>query len=484
MADGYIGDTPWRYRVDLDLVSDQGYLTEFSSGPIGFDNSREEVFNMFGRNLNEDDQKRMNAATVYRDWDRFGMALGMRYEQDARLGHGNTPRSRDETVQTLPFIQGFLYKGRMLPDMPLEVEMRADTQYLYRRDGTSGGKTEVYPRLTLPLDLRYASLLATAGWRQTLYHTTSTSRSDPMLNANVSSLPKQDGSFRSLPDVDLQLYTEMGKAWQFAPDATLDAKEENLGNSLTTGLYHQIQPRLRYQLTPGLDQQDNPYYTPDDRLAARDELTYSITNVLTRRVSTVTRTPGQEGETPAYAGTDSHADMLWWKLQAGYDRKEASRTKYKDEFSRRPFTDIYSEFEVWPLSWLSYTNKLYISPYDGELNRYDHTFTLSPWNWIRWSTGTSYRTSDYELRQKLQAGERIQIQREAPLHLLDNTIRLSYDTWGLEYIEYRDMRENEVYDQRLNLTYTEQCYRFVFSMRSNETERSFGLYVELPGLFE
>jgi LPS-assembly protein len=484
MADGYVGETPWRYRVNMDLVSDQGYLREFSSGPIGFDDSRDEAFAMFGRNLREDDQKRLNTATVYRDWDRAGLAVGIRYEQDARLGHGNVPARRDETAQTLPFAQAFLFKGRAMPDMPLEIEMRADTEYLYRRTGTSGGKSELYPRLTLPLDMRYASLLGTVGWRQTFYHTTSQAHSDPVLGGEVSALPNQSGTSRSLLDMDLQLYTDLERAWWFTPDASLQPQEENLGNSRTTGLYHQIQPRLRYRLTPTLNQNSNPYYSPDDRILARDELTYSLTNILSRQVSAVTRNPGEEGEPPVYAVTDSHADVLRWQVQAGYDRKEASRTRYREEFSRRPFTDVYSELELWPFDWLSYTSRLYISPYDLELSRYDHTFTLSPWNWLHWSTGTSYRTGEYELRQKLKMDDEIQIQRESPLHLLDNHISLSYDAWGIEYVEYRDIKKNEIYDQRLNLTYTEQCYRFIFSMRANETERSFGLYVELPGLFE
>jgi LPS-assembly protein len=484
MTDGYIAETPWRYRVDMDIVSDQGYLREFSSGPIGFDASREEAFAMFGRNLSEDDQKRKNAAIVYRDWERVGLATGMRYEQDARLGRGNTPGSHDETVQTLPFAQAFLYKGRVMPDMPLEIEMRADTRHLYREAGTSGGRSEFHPRLTLPLDMRYASLLGTVGWRQTFYHTTSRAHSDPVLEAETPSLPNQDGTSRSLPDVDLQLYTELGKSWQFAPDDALRPLEENLGNSLTTGLRHQIQPRLRYRLTPRLNQDGNPYYSSDDRVLAKDELTYSITNVLTRQVSTVTRLPGGEGEPPVPAVSDSRSDVLWWKVQAGYDRKEASRVKYRQAFPRRPFTDVYSEFEVRPLDWLAYSSKTYISPHDWQLSRYDHSLSLSPWNWLEWSTGTSYRTADYELGRKLKVDDEVQIRRETPLNLLDNRIRLSYDEWGLEYVEYRDIKKNEVYDQRLNISYTEQCYRFIFSMKANETERSFGLYVELPGLFE
>ena len=485
MADGYVGDSPWRYRMDLDFVSDQNYLREFSGGPIGFDASRQATLDMFGRDLREDAYKRLSIGTIYRDWERVGVSMSARYEQDARLAHGNIPASSDETVQQLPRLDAFLYKGRIVPEAPLEIEMQASTAYMYRREGTKGGRSEFYPRVSLPWDLKYASLLSTIGWRQTMYNTASTSNTDPLSPFEPSPLARQTGTYRSIPDIDVQLYTEAGRNWNLEGDTTLKADKESVGKTDWIGLRHQIQPRVRYQALPNVDQHKNPYYFSDDRINSKNELTYSITNVITRKAKTVTQVPGKKGEEPSYILTDTYQDLLWWKLEAGYDQKEAGRSRYRDQYSRRPFMDVYSEMELYPLSWLSYTNKTYFSPYTAEISRTDNSVNLSPWNWITVGVGHSYRTGDYEIRQRLKTDQYEDIVPEAPLSLLYNSVQLTYDnTWGIDFREYRNLRTHDVYDQRVDLSYTAQCYRFIVRMTSNDTERSFGFYVELPGLFE
>ena len=487
MSDGHLGSTPWRYRLNVDYVSDQNFLRQFSSGPIGFDDSRDESFAMFGRDLREDDQKRLNTGTLYRDWDRVGVALSTRYEQDATLGNGNRRRSEDETVQQLPKLEGFLYKGRLLPQLPFECEMHASTAYMYRSTGTRGMRSEIYPRLSLPWDLKYASIIATGGLRSTFYNTDNAANTDP-LRPFAPSLyaPKQSNEDRILPDLDIQLYTEAERIWNLtSDDDPVRPAAEYVGKTDWTGLRHQIQPRLRYRVTPNKDQQHNPFYVLEDRINATNELTYSITNVITRKATTITQVPGKEGEEPSYVATESYKDLVWWKLQAGYDYEEASRTQHRDTYERRPFMDIYSEIEFSPLDWLAYNNKLYISPHDGELSRYDHALIFSPWHWFSWSTGLSYRTSDYELRERLQYDDERDIIRESPLHLMYNQARVQFnETWGLEYYEYRDMRTNDVYDRKVDLSYTDQCYRFIARMQSDDRDQSFTLLVELPGFFE
>ncbi|MFR4119764.1 MAG: hypothetical protein ACLT2T_13735 [Bilophila wadsworthia] len=63
----------------------------------------------------------MSAALVSNDWQRVGIVASMRYEQDPALGHGNRAQSQDELVQRLP-LDLFLYKGRIVPQIPLELE--------------------------------------------------------------------------------------------------------------------------------------------------------------------------------------------------------------------------------------------------------------------------------------------------------------------------------------------------------------------------
>ena len=118
MADGFLGASTWRYRSNIDYVSDQDFLREFNQGPTGFDRTRDNLFRMFGRDLQEDDQNRVSAALVSNDWQRVGIVASMRYEQDPALGHGNRAQSQDELVQRLPQLDLFLYKGRIVPQIP------------------------------------------------------------------------------------------------------------------------------------------------------------------------------------------------------------------------------------------------------------------------------------------------------------------------------------------------------------------------------
>ncbi len=486
MADGHLGASSWRYRMNLDYVSDQNFLRQFSSGPTGFDRTRDDTFNMFGRDLREDDQKRLSVGMLYRDWDRVGVAMSMRYEEDATLGNGNRSRDADETVQQLPKVEAFLYKGRILPELPLEAEMQASTGYMYRNSGTKGGRSELYPKLTLPWDLKYASVIATAGLRSTYYSTTNSAHTDFMRPYYASpTAPKQNKKNRVLPDVDVQMYTETQRIWSLTPDEPVRPTADFVGKSNWTGLRHQIQPRLRYRANPNKDQQDNPFYQLEDRINGTNELTYSVTNIITRKSTSVRAVPGEKGEEPTYETFDSFKDLVWWKLQAGYDYEEAERTQHRDEYSRHPFMDIYSELDLSPLDWLTYTNKLYISPDTGDLSRYDHSLSVSPWSWITWTTGFSYRTSDYEMRTRLQYDDERDVIPEAPLRLLHNraTIQLN-DTWGLDVYEYRNLRTNDVYDLNVDLSYTAQCYRFIARAKTDDRDTSFTFMVELPGLFE
>ena len=489
MADGFLGASLWQYRSNIDYVSDQDFLREFNQGPTGFTRSRDSLFRMFGRDLQEDDQNRLSALLLSRDWQRVGIVASARYEQDPALGHGNLrSRNEDELVQRLPQLDLFLYKGRIVPQFPLEIETQFESGYMYRAEGTTGWRSEIYPRLSFPLDLKYGSLIGTVGLRQTYYDTDRKDHTSlRAMYMDNSASPRQTGESRSLVDMDIQGYTQASRIWRLEDESSLELTPDNAGKRLWTAVRHEIQPRIRYSRTPHVDQEKNPFYIAEDRILPTNELTYSITNIITRKGAVVSVTG--EGDKQQAQRTTMYQELVRWRLESGYDFEEAERERYRDEYGRRPFMDVLSDLEVYPWPWFGYRGKTYVSVYDGEVTRHDHDINLRYGNKISWLTGLSFRDKYYDYRRKFQYENWNNVQLSSNLRLLHNdlTVNLTPE-WSVRIDDYRDMREGgsmgKTYDQSIDLAYTAQCYRIVGRYRYDGYDKSYSVMVELPGIWD
>lgn len=489
MADGFLGASLWQYRSNIDYVSDQDFLREFNQGPTGFTRSRDSLFRMFGRDLQEDDQNRVSALLLSRDWQRVGIVASARYEQDPALGHGNLrSRNEDELVQRLPQLDLFLYKGRIVPQFPLEIETQFESGYMYRAEGTTGWRSEIYPRLSFPLDLKYGSLIGTVGLRQTYYDTDRKDHTSlRAMYMDNSASPRQTGESRSLVDMDIQGYTQASRIWRLEDESSLELTPDNAGKRLWTAVRHEIQPRIRYSRTPHVDQEKNPFYIAEDRILPTHELTYSITNIITRKGAAVSVTG--EGDKQQAQRTTMYQELVRWRLESGYDFEEAERVRYRDEYGRRPFMDVLSDLEVYPWPWFGYRGKTYVSVYDGEITRHDHDINLRYGNKVSWLTGLSFRDKYYDYRRKFQYENWNNVQLSSNLRLLHNdlTVNLTPE-WSVRIDDYRDMREGgsmgKTYDQSIDLAYTAQCYRIVGRYRYDGYDKSYSVMVELPGIWD
>lgn len=488
MSDGFLGVSTWRYRTNIDYVSDQDYLREFNNGPLGFNKSRDSLAKFFGRDLQEDDQNRVSTLMISNDWDRIGIVASVRYEQDPALEHGNIrKRSQDEVVQQLPQFDAFLYKGRILEDFPLEIEAQFQNGYMYRAEGTTGWRSEFYPQLSLPLNMRYGSLIASAGLRQTWYNTNRTDYTSPLAPYNPSPKnPSQTGESRTMVDFDIQGYTETSRVWDLVGKNFDPYSENAVGHTTWTAFRHQLQPRIRYRRTPSVDQDNNPFYTMNDRILPTNELTYSLTNILTRKGTVVTETGTDDQK--EYQANTTYQDILRWQIETGYDFEEEQRKKHTEEYSNKPFMDIFSEIDFYPFSWLTYTSKIYLSSYTGSLTRTDQDVTLTYAPWISWTTGISYRDKFYDYRRKFQYDDWNDVLLSSPLRLLHNKISFNPTSeWSLYIDDNRNMREGgngKPYDQTINISYTGQCYRFVGTYRYDGYDQSYTVMIELPGIFD
>lgn len=485
MGEGLVGLSGWKYKYDVDYVSDGRFLTDFHSFMTGYDESHDVLLEMFGRDLPTRDKNRVSAGYIYRDWERFGLTAGFRYEENPWLRHIDEYYRHvdDTTVQKLPEFNAYLYKGRLMPDMPLEIAADASTAYLYREEGTSGMRTEVHPVLSLPVELKYGTLIAGGGVRQTFYHSTSVSGNSPLVSA-PSERRDQTGQGRTIPEVDVQAYTEAHRVWKFTPD--LDA--DRIGRYQLTALRHTVQPRVSYSWIPNVDQEKNPFYDEEDRILPSSVLNLSLTNLVTLRRELLSA--GGEGESNR-AGLNLldpvYSEIARVRLSGGYDFREAKRERFRDILPRHPVLDLALETSVSPLDWLSLWNQTYFSMHGEGVTRNDMGVTFVSPRWGSWSVGYSRRNGYYDYRRIVQYDNLSDILSsfDRPLELVTNVVELKLNSrWSVGYSSQDDLLTKENYQRDIRLTYADPCFRVsgYYTSERDGKEQSWRIRLELLGI--
>ncbi len=483
MADGQLGESDWYYKANWDFVSDQNFLREFQKRMTGFDATRSASFSFFGRDFTPLDQKRVTEGFFYKDTNYLYLTFGGRYEQDPRLGNGNAPASTDTTPQRLPDFNAYLYKTKLF-STPLEVKASVHSSYTFRRKGTSGFKTELEPVLSVPLNLRYGTAIANAGFRYTLYWGTKDGHVSP-LNPTPPGKRQGDGG-RFVPEISLTAFTQASKVWAlpeklpFVDTEPLVANAENVGRKEWVSVRHLVQPRLTYSWIPFVEQESRPFYTLDDRVLPRHELTLSLANVFTVKRNTVV-----ENKDGTYALVPSYDDLFRLRILGGYDFDEAKRTRYAGEFKRCPIKDLVVETTFSPNQYISFWNNTAISMYNKGLTRNDLGITLQYKDKATISAAYSSRTSDYNYIQKVRYENRNDIRWERNLQLLHSEVNLNLtDRFSVRLADFTNLRTGKNYERKVSLAYTEQCWRVVGTYAYANKEQSVQFMVELKGILD
>jgi LPS-assembly protein len=470
MGDGFLGDSGWKYRYNLDYVSDQNFLRQFRDMRTGFNRSRDDMYDMFGRDIQEVDKNRVSEGFVSKEWDRFMLSAGFRYEENPALGHGNASRSTDTTVQRIP-LGAYLFKSQVWDTLPLDVQAEASTTYEYREKGVRGLKTELHPEMTLTVPLPGMSLQMNGGVRQTWYN----SSHETLVDSDKSS--RGSGSKdRFIPDATATAFTQFSRVWEM-PENVLEPTAENVGKTSWTGLMHRVQPRVTYGWTPDRDQSDNPVFEEMDRIKPSQRVRASVTNIFTTRRSAVT------GANGAYSNTDSYFDPVRWEVATGYDIDEANRSRYRDIYERHPVMDTYSYLQFSPLNWLSLWNRIYVSMYGDGVTRSDTGTTLSYKRWGSWSLSYSTRNKYYNYLDEMKRDNLSDMSFTHPQRLLTNTFRFNpWNNVSLYYLTKDNLVTGKNYERRFILGYYHQCFHILGMITSKNKDNTYRLILELPGL--
>lgn len=400
---------PWDLmaRLDLDVVSDQDYLTEFREGRSGFNQSRKAFLNDFGRDLEPFDKTtRTNRLNINRTWSRFAFNSDLLWRDNVTSRRWETS---DTTLQSLPAI-AFSGTKQPLWDSSLHWDLASGYTYFYREDGERGHRMDLYPRVYLPWSWKnYLALEPSAGWRQTAW---------VMDRRESETLDRS--SYRQIYDARLDLSTELSRV---------------MGSPLpgVDRIRHSVLPRVTYQYVPDQDQSDLPFFTAVDRIAPVNRVSYSLTNLFTARRPRASSSgaatgsgdpapaeglhPSMQTQPPAVQAFDYERFCRFF-LGQSYDIAAARDNR------PRPFSDLLAELQFNLGRYVRVDSDAAYNTYTSRFSSHMVSAVLSDRRGNRLGLAHHYRDSINESVRGtllLRLSDRLKARGEYERNLLDDT---------------------------------------------------------------
>ena len=242
----------WQSRLDVDIVSDQDYLDEFSSGLTGFAKSQEQYLQTFGRGFeNETDTQRQNSFKTLLRY--HGMSL-----EGNLLAINDASTYASGSYTPLWKLPGIVFSGA-LPIAESQFSFDWNTTYVnyWREDGLGGQRVDLHPSISAPIPLGpYLETLAEVGLRDTFYS---------VQTFGDATWENDDTQNRFLMDVKLEVAT------------TLE-RDFSTGDGELDGFTHQVRPFVKYAYIPTVDQTELPQFDSVDLISEKKTITYGVDN--------------------------------------------------------------------------------------------------------------------------------------------------------------------------------------------------------------
>jgi LPS-assembly protein len=443
-------ELPWgaSARLDLDIVSDQDYLTEFKEGRSGFNETRDNFIEFFGRDLDTyDESTRTNRLNVNRSWSRFSLNGDLEWNDNVT---NRRWEETDDTLQQLPVIE---FDGTKQKAFGSAVYWDLDSEYayLFELDGERGHRADLYPRAYLPLKWKnYLSVEPSAGLRQTAW---------VMDRSEDETLDRS--SYRQMVDVKLDLSTEFSRVMN-SPVAAADR------------IRHSIKPQVVYEYIPDQDQSDLPDFDTDiDRIDEANEVTYSLTSTLTARTAKKTRVsepadtnavaaeargrPDRIQEEEAAPETFDYRRFLRFYVEQTYD------IAAERDDDPEPFSDVYGELEFDFGRYFKVDSDASFDTYESHFSSHNVAAAIADSRGDRLTVEHRYERDDSE-----------SIQGKLSVKLTGRlTARGEYE---------RDLYDKEDIIKGVGFLYTAQCWSFDFFYAVEGEDNRFSFFINLTGI--
>ncbi len=345
-ADHDIGE--WTTRLDIDLVSDRDYLTEFNTGLTGYNMSDARFSNEFGRGFqNRTEDKRHSTLRALRSWDN-GLSLqgNMEVTDDLRVVE-NSPTP----LMKLPEVN---FTG-LLPIYETGIDFSWNANYLhyYREEGVSAHRIDLFPRLTMavPLLSDYIETLVAVGVRDTMYSIDNNTDTQPPELFPGDNDNRADNDETSLSNTvatnidDEYRYSDTENRFlaDFRAEIASTLKRDFAWNGSSVSTWsHTVRPFIRYKYITDVDQDHLPQFDSIDDVGDQNLITYGINNFF--------NVFGNSNN------VDFDREYGYLKIEQKYDLREVEEDT--------PFSPVEIRLGYFPLQELRFVYKTDIDVYD------------------------------------------------------------------------------------------------------------------------
>jgi len=427
-------------KLDIDIASDADYLQEFKNGFTGYSQTNKYFEKEFGRGLDEyDDTTRENRLNIYKSWDSHTLDIDAFWYDNIIARRQDTD---DTTLQTFPAIQFDAARQQISDSMfyySLDTEMRS----FYRKDTAdaveatdtedavdalvNGQRLDIYPKIYLPLKLgKFFSFEPSIGVRQTLWRTDEYTD----INGNSDSLRT-----REMYDIGAELSTKITKI--FNPD-----------NSFADKIKHELIPKLEYNFTPDIDQDDLPVFDSLDRIEEQNIITWSLTNTFISKQTNL----NPEGEEKI-----KYREFAYLRLYQSYDIEKDK------ESESEPFSDIFLNMELNTNRFISLDMDVSWSPYANNFQ----TFNI----------GSSLRDSRgdvLETKYRYTRDESESLYSKISVSLTDElTAYCSIE---------KNLKQEENIEKQAGFTLNKSCWSVNLHYSDSQDEKSLTFLITLHGI--
>jgi LPS-assembly protein len=290
----------WTSRLDLDIVSDLDYLTEFNGGLTGFIMTQDRFLDTFGRGFqNKTELARENTLKFLRSWD-HGQALQVNF-----LGMNDLrePKEGNDPLWNLPMVN---YTGLLpLYDSTLDFSWTANYTNFWRDKGVRAQRLDIPLKLSAGLPLTpYLETTVDAGIRNTSYLIDENNDED-WLNS--------DNENRFLLDVGGKVGTTMIRDFGV-----------NMGEIFNWN--HTFRPYVSYRYVSDVNQDDLPEFDDIDRVGEQNITYFGLDNFFS--------------VFGKHNGSEYEREYGYLKLRQGYD--------FSSDNSDTPLTPVELKAAYYP----------------------------------------------------------------------------------------------------------------------------------------
>lgn len=415
----------WTTRLDLDIVSDKDYLTEFETGMTGFATSQNRFLDVFGRGFqNKTEQYRTNSLEILRTFDNGSSLQG----QLLGINDLSDPQNIPTQLWRLPSLK---YTGVVSLFDNSGIDFSWNTNYVnyWRETGVGAHRVDLYPEVDIALPLsQYLETTVNAGIRDTFY-VVQVGGDETDEGANPRGFADGDTENRLIGNFGAEIGTTM-----------IGDFDVDIANVYAWS--HTFRPYVEYAYISDDDQEDLPYLDSVDAIADQNVMYYGIDNYFDIY--------GEEG------GSKYNRSYGYFKLKQGYD--------FRSEQTDTPLTPIDLELAYYPLRDLRLKYKSEIDVY-GE-GAYAHTVEAD----LRSNRG-DYLSADYKYND-IQGTNSIS---------LDAWLVLPYN-FAVGYGIERSIEDEQTVKEDFSILYQPACWSVEFLSHRIPGDQTYMLMFRLANI--